>query len=675
MNRFYCWARFFGIVTLLWGIGCTGGMAQVHDSDSVSAKELDGVLIRSGRASFLLNSTTPVQTLTGNRLQRLSSFSVADALRYFSGIQLKDYGGIGGLKTLNVRSLGAQHLGVFYDGLQLGNAQNGIVDLGKFSLDNIEALSLYNSQNTSTLQAARNFGSAAALYIRSKEPVFEQNKKYHLKGAFKTGSFGLINPSLHWQQQLTENIATTVSLETIHAHGRYKTRYQQYAYDTTVIRSNADVASQRIEVAVQDLHKDTATCWKVQTYFYNAERGLPGAIVAERFYNSQRLWDRNFFTQGMFRRHVNNRYQLLLQGKYANDVTRYLDTTIKKSGGVPLNNRYHQQEYNASLVNEYLIKEGWRVSLATDWIVNKMQANLDNFVYPARNTRLVAIATELKRKRLIAAGSLLATFTRETVRSGLAAEDKNAFTPAISASWKPRDNGPVSFRSFYKRIFRMPSFNDLYYTIIGSVTLKPEYTNQYDVGFQYKKNLADTSFGISLQADVYYNDIKDKIIAIPANNLFRWSMINMGKVAVKGADMQLTYTAAVQQQFLINGTLSYSFQKAVNKTKGQRSYDQQIPYAPEHSGSATLQTMYHSWGLNYSFIYTGERYMLPENDPQNHLGPWYTHDLSLTKKIKLKPGAAVLALEVNNLLNQYYDVVVNYPMPGRNYLIKIAFNL
>ncbi len=36
----------------------------------------------------------PVQELSGERLQRLNSHNVADALRYFSGIQIKDYGGI-----------------------------------------------------------------------------------------------------------------------------------------------------------------------------------------------------------------------------------------------------------------------------------------------------------------------------------------------------------------------------------------------------------------------------------------------------------------------------------------------------------------------------------------------------------------------------------------------------
>ena len=88
----------------------------------------------------------PVQELSGERLQRLNSHNVADALRYFSGIQIKDYGGVGGLKTVNIRSMGTNHVGVFYDGIELGNAQNGTVDLGRFSLVNMESVTLYNGQ-------------------------------------------------------------------------------------------------------------------------------------------------------------------------------------------------------------------------------------------------------------------------------------------------------------------------------------------------------------------------------------------------------------------------------------------------------------------------------------------------------------------------------------------------
>ena len=105
----------------------------------------------------------PSQTLNGEQLERLNTHSVADALRYFSGIQLKDYGGVGGIKTVNIRSMGTNHLGISYDGIELGNAQNGQIDLGQFSLDNIEEVTLYNGQKSAIFQAASDFASASSV--------------------------------------------------------------------------------------------------------------------------------------------------------------------------------------------------------------------------------------------------------------------------------------------------------------------------------------------------------------------------------------------------------------------------------------------------------------------------------------------------------------------------------
>ena len=51
-------------------------------------------------ARSLSREVIPVQSLAGETLQRLSAVSIADALRYFAGVQIKDYGGIGGDHTL-----------------------------------------------------------------------------------------------------------------------------------------------------------------------------------------------------------------------------------------------------------------------------------------------------------------------------------------------------------------------------------------------------------------------------------------------------------------------------------------------------------------------------------------------------------------------------------------------
>ncbi len=123
---------------------------------------VDTVLVTGRRIE---NDVVPAQVLTGRELQRLNTVSVADAIRYFSGVQIKDYGGIGGLKTVNIRSMGSQHVGVFYDGVQLGNAQNGQIDLMPRTGRSTSVVSLWTTWRRYRFTTARKVISSRALKI------------------------------------------------------------------------------------------------------------------------------------------------------------------------------------------------------------------------------------------------------------------------------------------------------------------------------------------------------------------------------------------------------------------------------------------------------------------------------------------------------------------------------
>ncbi|MGV8094757.1 MAG: hypothetical protein AB2L24_23120 [Mangrovibacterium sp.] len=79
--------------------------------------------------------------------------------------------------------------------------------------------------------------------------------------------------------------------------------------------------------------------------------------------------------------------------------------------------------------------------------------------------------------------------------------------------------------------------------------------------------------------------------------------------------------------------------------------------------------------MNYSFIYTGERYESRANIPENYARPWCTHDMSTSKAIQLERIQLRVTAEVNNIFNQQYEVVQCYPMPGTNFKIKINLTL
>ena len=657
--------------------------------DTLKVYTLTGVTVY-GRKSEVV----PAQILSGEQLKKLSVVSVADALRYFSGVQIKDYGGIGGLKTVNVRSMGSQHVGVFFDGIQIGNAQNGTVDLGKFSLDNMETVSVYNGQKSEIFQSAKDYASASAVYMVTRKPIFEADRRNNLTLKAKTGSFDLANASALWETKLSEKISLSTNAEFMYTSGRYKFRYHKDGgYDTTEVRRNGDVKSLRAETALFGKIKNGE--WQAKAYFYNSERGYPGAAVKKDYgislLNEDRQKDRNFFFQSLFRKNLSSFYSLKVQAKYANDYMNYImppESTLE-----PMNNHYWQQEVFVSAANLFSITDWWSANLAIDMQYNHLDANGTDmfnagFVQPRRYTVLSAAATSVRIQRLKLQGSLLYTFvTDESARNKAVAPGKNIFTPTIVASYKPFVKTHLELRAFYKKIFRMPTFNDLYYVQIGNRLLKPEYTTQYNLGIVYNKSFNKGIFtNIGIQADAYYNRVTDKIIATPTSNQLVWTMVNLGYVEIKGVDVGVTQGFKFGQ-VVINTRLNYTYQTAKDLTPEKDSggsggsdhtenfFGHQIPYIPWHSGSAIVNATYRSWDMNYSFIYTGERYMLGGNIAENYIQPWYTHDMSITKNFQIKKSTFKITAEINNIFNQQYEVVKWYPMPGTNFKINLTLTI
>ena len=710
------------IVTLVYFASACILCAQTSDAalDSISKQfNLDEVTVSARRRE---EPVIPVQKLQGARLEGLSTQSVADAVRYFSGVQIKDYGGVGGLKTVDVRSMGTNHLGVFYDGIEIGNAQNGTVDLGKFSMDNIEEIALYNGQKSEIFQPAKDFGSAGTLYIKTRRPRFTPDKNYNVSVTMKAGTFGLANPSVLYEQRITDNIHFSANAEYTYAHGRYHFRYRKVmptgavAWDTTAVRQNGDVNAWRAEAGFYGYLPEGK--WHIKGYFYDSEKGIPGAIVNNVWKNSQRQWDRNAFVQGNFTKRIVKAYDLQFNAKYSNDYMRYLnpDTTL-----MYLDNRFTQQEVYLSLAQRLAVvgakgliphaSLNWDVSLSADWQWNYLDGNLANFVFPERNTVLAAAATQLDWTYIKAQASVLGTFVfdkihQPTLSMPTAYKQDPQWTPAVFLTVHPYLQD-LYLRAFYKHIFRMPTFNDLYYTDVGNISLKPEYTTQYDGGAEYTKTWS-TGWcrAVDLKADGYFNRVKNKIVAIPkGNGQYRWQMMNLGYVEIRGVDINAsatfsllpgstgrTATGASSHQLLLSVAAAYTYQKAQDFSNPNEplTYGGQIAYIPWHSGSATANLQWFIGSkdgqglvtdgvlsLNYAFIYVGERYHNSANIPANYEQPWYTHDLSVSCEMQPKGWKPRLhfALEINNMFNQQYEVILNYPMPGINGkgIVKVLF--
>ena len=437
------------------------------------------------------------QTLRGAELQRLSVLNVADALRYFSGVQLKDYGGVGGIKTINIRSMGSQHTAVFYNGIQLGNAQNGQVDLGRFSLDNIESVELYNGQKSDIFQSAREFGSAGNIYLTTRRPYFREGEQVHVRAQMRAGSFALANPSIGLDIRLTDALSLTLDGEYVYSDGRYPFRYRrvlpdgQVAYDTTAVRQNGDINAVRAELGLHHYYRTTGF-WRLHVYNYWSNRGIPGAIVNNVWRNGERLTDRNTFVQAQWQDEWFGRWSTRLLMKYANDFTHYRNYDERL---LPSNNRYTQQEVYLSLANKVQLLDWWDASVAYDYQFNTLARENLLLEQPAdhfsRHSHWLSAATALNVREYLRlqASVLLTQITNNQspiTNNQSPITNSPKVTPGVFLSFRPYPKIDLSLNAFYKQSYRYPTFNDLYYTDLGNASLRPELARQHSVELAYK---------------------------------------------------------------------------------------------------------------------------------------------------------------------------------------------
>ena len=658
------------IAIAMLGVVARSAFANGETQDSVRVHHIQEVVVTS---RLISRETIPSQTLGGEELKKLNSLSVADALRYFSGLQLKDYGGVGGIKTVNIRSMGTNHLGIFYDGLELGNAQNGQIDLGQFSLDNVEEISLYNGQRSAIFQPASDFGNAGSVYIRTKAPRFMMGRRYNLLVRAKYGSSDTFRFSSLWEQKLSDHISSSLSTSVLTSSGRYKFRYRRVtedntvAYDTTAVRHNGDIWAFRIEENVRGGIADGY--WNVKAYTYHSERGIPGAIVNNVWRRGERQWDHNTFGQAVFQKSFGDKFSTKALAKYAYYVTRYVNNDETQ---IHVDNTYRQQEMYFSTSNVYEILSKWSVSMSYDFKWNKLNANMVDFAFPHRYSNFVSLATALTLSRIQAQASLVEQVVKDHVKYGASSSSRSTLTPAFFVNVYPFESKLLAVKAFAKKSFRMPTFNDLYYADMGNSKLNPESALQYDLGFvlnkDWKQGIVDH---FRLQVDGYYNTVHDKIVAYPKGQQFRWTMLNLGKVHIKGVDAMAEVGLEPAKDWKVTARLQYTYQDARDVTDPNTSYyKDQIPYIPWNSGSAILALSWREWDLSYSFIYSGERYSQQENILYNHLQPWYTHDMSVVYHARRWSAR----LDVNNIFSQDYDVILNYPMPKRNYMLTLEYN-
>lgn len=597
------------------------------------------------------------QTIRGHDLQALSSTSIADALKYFAGVQIKDYGGLGGLKTINVRSLGSQHVGVYIDGIRLTNAQNGTIDLGKYSLSTLESVSLYNANRLDACQSASEYASGATVYLQTRRP--DRDSLSVLAGI---GSFHTYRTRLNIQTA-RKGWSGFIDLEGLSSRGDYPFRYKSQYEDTVGTRRNSDIKYFRGEAAA--FKGGFAT----HLYFYTSDRGCPGGIVrrlSDKYINVGREWDTDLFAQCSWDHTFAKVHHVKFNLKYTHEYLRYKTDYPENQNTARYDNHYYQNDAFASIAYNFNFRNWLSVNVGYDARMSWLQADLKRFNTVRRFDQKAVAAARINWRGINVAGSILYQHYKDDTRAHVGAADPlERFTPAVTVGY---DLFGVQLRAWYKCIFRAPTLNDLYYTQVGNRKLKPEYTKQWNVGAEYHYN--SNHWMASVQADAYINRIQDRIVCLPLKGTYSWSMLNYGETYCRGLNSTISGRYMVDNWY-VSLLTSFTWQRDLNRTNPESdTYNKPICYSPTFSCGITGIVGWKNFSMTVSDLHVGKR-MWSYADPEDILRPYNNVDLKFSGGWRWFTAS----LEVNDLFDVQYEHIPRYPMPGRQFKFTLSYNL
>lgn len=655
------------MVLALWTVSCAVIAQVVGSVSSDSLRMLREVEVSVSRQQSNVSASKPIQTMTREDIDRLGIHELSEAVKRFAGANVRDYGGIGGMKTVSVRNLGAQHTAVSYDGLTISNTQAGQIDIGRFSLDNVESVTMAVGNADDMMQTARHYASAGILSVRTERPTFGEGRSYRLKGQLRLGSFGLVNPSLRYWQRLGSRNVLSLDGSFMRADGSYPFELVNGKNKTDEKRHNSDINAWRGEANLYHLFADGGQL-DTKVYWYYSERGLPGSVIYYNRTARERLWDEDFFAQTAYSRQLGGGWKLATRLKFTHSWNKYEDYGANYVSGKTRDvNR--QDEYYGNVTLGWLPLAELRVSVAQDLFMNTLRNNIhvaanDGPSNPRRLTSLTALNARWTPSRLSVDAGMVGTFAHERVQHGNQPSDKHRLSPFAAVSYRMLNNESLRLRFMAKGTFRMPTFNDLYYRRIGNSGLRPEKAKEYNLGVIWSGRPLGCTRYLNVTADVYHNNVTDKIVAFPST--YVWKMANFGKTVINGVDITLSTEIGLSDKVAAVLNAAYSYQKAVDRLRESPSYRKQLPYTPRHSGNLSLYVSNPWLNVGYSIVMQGERWSSAQNTDTYKIDSFWEHSLNLSRTFQFSRWKLDLIGTVRNLFDSQYEIIKFYPMPGRS---------
>ncbi|MBW7887942.1 MAG: TonB-dependent receptor [Bacteroidetes bacterium] len=618
--------------------------------DSTRLFKLNEIVVTGNRLlteSRKLSSS--VQVLDSLELHSVNGSSLADAVKFQHGIFLSSYGSTGALQTASLRGLASDYTLILIDGERFNTFQIGTVDLGIFPLSNVERIEIVNGGN-SALYGADAVGGV--INVITKHAVTENSlsAKYSL-GSFNFQSYGIE------AAQIVHKIFLRANLSIERAANNFPFTFSDGLQTQQLKREGADYSSKIFSGEISSSVTENIFS-RLSLRLSEADRGQPNAVMNFIQNNRARILDKNAFLTFKTDWSHSQENIFSLQSSYQYKFQNYSDPALR-IGGKNVDAVYYNQMISLTPSVQTSFDGGNKLFAGIELVRGIISSNE---LYPRRRDQFSAyVSSQFEIQNIFNAVFYPA------VRYDTYSDVNGDFCPKIGINIGVTSFENIRIRASYGKNYRIPTFNDLYWIEGGNPNLHAERSLSGDVGI-----IGSVDWIGKFEAEAAYFSIqtKDKIVWKPMGGTL-WSPVNISAVSSTGIEANVRSSffkdgIIIQWNYTLTNSIKTSADVPNDATQGKR-----IPYLPKETAHLLFTGSFQNVSCNIRYSFSSFLFTQADNNPQKILSAYSTIDGNISFQFSALGVRSTAKLEINNLTNEEYTFILNYPVPLRNYRFSI----
>ncbi len=615
--------------------------AQVADT-----VKLDEIEIRASRI-YVAERYQPISIsrIDSSQIQIYSSSNISNLLESFAPVHVRT-NGPGGLATISQRGFSPSQTQVLWNGFQLNHAMLGLTDLSTIPAFAVEQIKVA-SGNGNTSFGDKGGGTVAIKTRRPQNEIgFSQSIGsfgQSISEAYAGGGFG------NWTVGLTTGVENSSNNFTYS-----KREFSNEAGGFINVEKKRENNKLKAETGILSVDwQKKLQHFSTIVWAHDMHNEIPGSINGL----SPMAYQNDAYLRWMSRYSTNIKNQRIAGKIYLNrqdldfinpaSNINSISTNSSLLGDIELRSTLHP---NLQLISAVQI--GWSKVEASDYSGSPERSQFTVQLNPVWHL-------------------LNPVHTYGGFRFDYYSDFEDAYSANMGLNIELFKD-VLFLKGQVSRNFIAPTFNDLYWPALGNPDIKPETNFKYETGLLVE--ITRDIIQNSMELTYYDGRVEDGIRWLPGND-GRSRPQNLEELRLWGFEVRENLTVKlVDFRFNLQAMLMHSLAELTEpRFEGDQAINKQLRYTPKWQAKGSAMLSWKNFSTLFSYNFTDERFSSADHSSPFDPLPAYRHaTLNASYQVEWNGFRFIPQLSVQNLLDEEYSVIRDYPMPGKSYQFKLT---